>query len=148
VAQVGTQIILDGQAPDSKTVAEVLQLVRSELSAAQGAASTGLGGALPAQPQAAEPAAEAARPGAPEGGPQNTIVVGGGQGGGGSSAPPLPSRDGGGGLSDALIVNRIHIPGPRQILLKVKIAELDRTALREIGVNFDVINTDTVIRST
>ncbi len=40
---------------------------------------------------------------------------------------------GGAGLT---IINRVVIPGPRQVLLHVKIAELNRQALREIGVSW------------
>jgi pilus assembly protein CpaC len=45
-------------------------------------------------------------------------------------------RAGGGLLPPGTIVNRVRVPGPRQVLLKVKIAELNRTALREFGANF------------
>jgi pilus assembly protein CpaC len=34
------------------------------------------------------------------------------------------------------IVNLIKVPGPQQVLLKVRIAELNRTALRQIGADF------------
>ena len=36
------------------------------------------------------------------------------------------------------IINLLRVPGPRQVLLKVQIAELNRTALREIGQSLDV----------
>jgi len=41
----------------------------------------------------------------------------------------------GGGMG-LTIINRVVVPGPRQVLLHVKIAELNRTALREIGVSW------------
>jgi pilus assembly protein CpaC len=34
------------------------------------------------------------------------------------------------------IINRLTVPGPRQILLHVKIAEINRTAIRDIGVSW------------
>ena len=42
-------------------------------------------------------------------------------------------RHGGQGLT---IINRVVVPGPRQVLLHVKIAELNRTAIRQIGVSW------------
>jgi pilus assembly protein CpaC len=39
-------------------------------------------------------------------------------------------------LMPGTIVNRVHVPGPRQVMLKVKIAELNRTAMRQIGVSW------------
>jgi pilus assembly protein CpaC len=43
---------------------------------------------------------------------------------------------GGMGGATAFIINRVHVPGPRQILLQVKIAELNRTAIRQLGVSW------------
>jgi pilus assembly protein CpaC len=56
-------------------------------------------------------------------------------------------RAGGGQLPPGTIVNRVRVPGPRQILLKVKIAELNRTAIREIGANFQARIGNNVINS-
>ncbi|MBX6315859.1 MAG: pilus assembly protein CpaC, partial [Isosphaeraceae bacterium] len=55
---------------------------------------------------------------------------------GGSGLGTLPARSGGGGLTPGTIINRVHVPGPRQVLLKVKIAELNRSALRQIGIDW------------
>ena len=47
---------------------------------------------------------------------------------------------GGGGAGARLeawsIINRVTVPGPRQVLLHVKIAEINRTATRSIGVSW------------
>ena len=46
---------------------------------------------------------------------------------------------GGGGMGGGMgltIINRVVVPGPRQVLLHVKIAELNRQAMREIGVSW------------
>ena len=111
VRQVGPQIILEGQVPDSKTMAEVLQLVNSEVAGnSGGAAPGGAGGGVP---QAGAEGGGAAPP-----------AVGG--------AAPAAS----GGPPPGTIVNRVHVPGPRQVMLHVKIAELNRTALRQIGVSW------------
>ncbi len=36
----------------------------------------------------------------------------------------------------AILINRMTVPGPRQVLLHVKIAEINRTAIRNIGVSW------------
>ena len=107
VRQVGSQVILEGQAPDAKTMADVFQLINTELRT-QGAPPGGGVGAAPA--------------------------------GGAGGAPP-----GGGGAAGPIIINRVVVPGPRQVILRVKIAELDRTALRNFGVNFQRITGGTTI---
>ena len=35
-----------------------------------------------------------------------------------------------------MLINRITVPGPRQVLLHVKIAEINRSATRNIGVSW------------
>ncbi len=45
------------------------------------------------------------------------------------------------------IVNMLTVPGEHQVMLKVRIAELSRTALRELGVNFAVLEDNLNIRS-
>ena len=43
---------------------------------------------------------------------------------------------GGGMMGGLTIINRCVVPGPRQILLHVKIAELNRQAIRQIGISW------------
>jgi pilus assembly protein CpaC len=96
VRQVGPQIILDGQAPDSKTMADIIQLVSFTLMSS----------------------------------PSIRAVGGAQMGGGGGGA------GGAGAGRGAMLINRITVPGPRQVLLHVKIAEINRTAIRSIGVSW------------
>jgi len=117
IRQVGQQVILEGQVPNAKTMADVLQLVTSEL---RGGQSSGAGGAV----------------GGGGGGlPAGGGAAGGAPPGGGGAAPGGGGAPGGAGAASA-IINRVRVPGPRQIMLRVKIAELNRTAIREIGVNW------------
>lgn len=39
-------------------------------------------------------------------------------------------------LGPPRIVNLIHVPTSQQVLLKVRVAELNRSSLRQIGANF------------
>jgi pilus assembly protein CpaC len=36
----------------------------------------------------------------------------------------------------AEVINLLHVPGPQQVLLKVRVAELNRTGMRQIGADF------------
>lgn len=65
------------------------------------------------------------------------------------SPPPPPPRTSAelGGIADATasipkakIINLLRVPGVQQVMLKVKIAELNRTAVREIGA--DILGVD------
>ena len=65
---------------------------------------------------------------------------GGGMGGGGGGGGGMGGGGGGGGMGGGgrglIIVNRVTVPGPRQVLLHVKIAEINRSATRDIGVSW------------
>ena len=45
-------------------------------------------------------------------------------------------------IPEPVIVNLMRLPGPQQVLLKVRIAELNRTGMRQIGSDFLAINTN------
>jgi pilus assembly protein CpaC len=109
VRQVGPQIILDGQVPDSKTMADIIQTVSFAIMtgmSAQGAAGGGGGAAM--------------------GGGAVGAMGGGGAGGAGGAA----------GRGAMFIINRLTVPGPRQVMLHVKIAEINRSATRTLGVGW------------
>jgi pilus assembly protein CpaC len=117
VRQVGAQVILEGQVPDSKTMSDVLQVVMTTLmrtsSLFRGGGGTGGGGM--------------------GGGGMGGGGMGGGGAGGGMGGGGMGGGGAGGGMT---IVNRVTVPGPRQVLLHVKIAEVNRSATRSVGVNW------------
>ena len=47
-----------------------------------------------------------------------------------------------GSIADPKIINLLRVPGPQQVLLKVRIAELNREALREVGANILGVDPD------
>lgn len=61
--------------------------------------------------------------------------LGVGIGGGGAVADPFPDLRQ--NAAPRNLVNMLRIPGEKQVLLKVRIAELKRSASRELGANFD-----------
>jgi len=74
---------------------------------------------------------------------QQTGSSGGGAGGGGiiptffqgAAAEPFPGATGGG--ERIQVLNLLNIPGVKQVMLKVRIAELKRSAARELGTDFE-----------
>ncbi len=131
VRQVGTQFILDGQSPDSKTMSDILQLVTSNLMSSLTFRGGGMGTAMGGG------GGGTAMGGAGGGGMGG--AGGGGMGGGGMTmgGGGMAAGGGGGGATRGLvIINRVTVPGPRQVLLHVKIAEINRSATRSIGVSW------------
>ena len=64
------------------------------------------------------------------------------QGGGGTSASAnqtVGRLPGAPDLQLTSIINMLHVPGEQQVLLKVRIAELTRSASRELGVNVNIM---------
>jgi pilus assembly protein CpaC len=121
-------VVVEGQARDARQIAQIVALIEAHLSAVQ--------------PQ---------RFGTTDRAPAGTGAADGGRGPGGSVAP-LPDEPSGAPAAEVSpdtgrptirvtsaapeVINLMQVPGPQQVLLKVQIAELNRTALRELGVDF------------
>ena len=124
VRQIGTQIILDGQVPESKMMADILAVIQNYIRTSPGfRGAMGQGGGMTGG-------------GGMAGGGGGMAGGGGGMGGMGAIASPLT------------IINRVVVPGPRQVLLHVKIAELNRQALRQIGVSWLDTKGKSILAST
>ena len=63
----------------------------------------------------------------------------------GQASEPFPDAS---TLPQANIVNLMTIPGEKQVLLKVRIAELKRSAVRNLGVNIDAAFKEFFVKST
>lgn len=103
VAQLGKNLVIEGQARDASQVRQITELVRRGVLTAQISGTTQAGGGV-------QPSSTAAVP----------LLGGMDQGSDGDSSAPE-------------IINLLRVPGPQQIMLKVQIAELNRTAMRQIG---------------
>lgn len=125
VAQIGKNLVVEGQARDSAQIRQIVQLVqRAVLVEEVGGAAQPLLGGAPA------PAAGAAPPA-------------GGMGPmGGAPDQTTPEAQTG-----PEIINLLRVPGPQQVMLKVQIAELNRTALRQIGNDFLFVQDNTILGS-
>jgi len=102
VAQIGKNLVVEGQARDAAQVRNILQLVERGV-LTDGASA--IGGPVPGP--------------APAGGAPIGMDIGMSGVSGDAGSPQ--------------IINLLHVPGPQQVMLKVQIAELNRTALRQIG---------------
>ncbi len=123
VRQVGAQVILEGQVADSKMMSDILQVVSMTLTTNRPSAG-GMGGGGGGSGGAA-------------GGGGGGMAGGGGGGGMAGGGGGMGGAGGAmGGRGSMFIVNRVTVPGPRQVLLHVKIAEVNRTATRDVGVSW------------
>jgi pilus assembly protein CpaC len=143
ITSLRDHVIVEGEARDTGQVTRILETVRAYLISVQAIQArkirqqtSGLGGVVPAGVAPAGPAPRGGEPIPPPGGAMRP--------GAGPAAPVgLPI----GGQLDIeytvpapQIINMLRVPGPQQVLLKVRVAELNRTAMREIGA--DLIGLD------
>jgi pilus assembly protein CpaC len=148
LSQLRDQIVVEGQARDTVQVGQILQAVRGYLlsvQAGQGPRVAGQQGPAAApQPGAAPPpaAAPAVTPAA------GAVPV---------ETPPPGYVPGPGAIfpEQALalstqatvltpqIINLLRVPGSQQVLLKVRVAELNRTGLRQVGADTLIVDHDT-----
>lgn len=131
LGQLREHLVVEGEARSAAQVAQIthtLELyLESVLRPQQVRGTRGQMPALPAQPPAA-PSPDAA---APNGQPAPA-----------EEQPPMQASPGGGGPTEVRgsyarprLINLIRVPGVHQVLLQVQVAELNRTALRQIGTD-------------
>ncbi len=114
------KIIVRGQAKDAQEAARIMQIVRGEVLTQEGDIYGGGRGGL----------------GVENTGGRGAAGVGGGAYGGGIGGIA------GGDLLSSLIVNELQVPGEFQVMLRVRIAELNRSQLRRYGLDWAVIFND------
>lgn len=135
LGQIREHIVVEGEARDAPQVARILQVVRAYLAsmtALQASSSSATGGAPTGQSgptggEAAPPSGDAPGGGEEEGGAAGGAPEGGI---GGSTVS--------GTVAGPQLINLIRVPGSNQVMLKVRVAELNRTALRQVGLRFSV----------
>lgn len=101
------KVVVRGQAKDAEEASRIMQIVRGEIYTQDGALFGGYAG---------------------------------GDAGGGNGRGLDPANTGGIGGSDllsSLIVNELNVPGEFTIGVRVRIAELNRSMLRELGINWN-----------
>jgi len=123
------KIVVKGQARDAAEAARILQIVRNEVINQQGTLygpqpGGAVGNAAGGLAQAGYPAAARAFPGGRAAGAVNGVN------GRGLSALDLASY---------YVINLLEVPGEHQVMLRVRIAELNRSQLQRMGIDFSYL---------
>ncbi len=117
LALVGDKLVVSGQAHDVAEGTHILRILR--------ASSPGQAARIPVDRiELNLNAANLGPEGLPEQGLDNFLVAGG-----------------------ANIINLLKVPGEQQVMLKVTVAEVNRSAVRSIGVNFNINNNSGLVFS-
>jgi pilus assembly protein CpaC len=125
ITQMGDHIILEGQARDQRQLAAIDSAVRAYLQSQQTSSNTRQ---PPPVSDLQEALPEAQMPPDSEAllQPDEEMI---------RALPELTARAAGGDVATAQIINLMTLPGVQQVLLQVRIAELNRTGLREVGAD-------------
>jgi pilus assembly protein CpaC len=140
VAQMREHLVIEGEARTTAQVNDILTAVDAYLGSLQPANQLGAGlmGARASAPAGNDPgAAGMARPAMP---PPNNGAAAGQVASPAQASPPIGGRFLQGAGAKPRIINLIRVPGVRQVMLQVRVAELNRTALRQIGA--DILGVD------
>jgi pilus assembly protein CpaC len=138
LTQVRDSFVVEGEARDTAEVARIIEAVKAYLLSVQVSQGRRISGQ-----SVGRTAGQAQRQGSagPEGGTAPPPSPGAPAAPPGADAYAEPSQLSiSGTVAEPRIINLIRIPGSQQVLLKVRIAELDRTALREIGCDWFAVD--------
>jgi pilus assembly protein CpaC len=137
IKQLRDHIILQGQARSVDQIHQIEQTLRAYLSSEQ--SETRVTGSQRSGPEAIPGGAPVDQPPAPNGDPGYgpTPIE--------NPQDPLRVRF---EYPQAQIINLMRVPGVHQVMLKVQIAELNRTAFRQIGADIFVRDNGTILGST
>lgn len=126
LSQIRDHVVVEGQARDTAQITQIIDTLKSYLVSMQASQIRGNATQVAAPAPAAQPAAPGEQP---REGVQPVAV-----------AQVQPEQGllvvPGGGQAEPRIINLLRTIGPQQVLLKVCVAELNRTSLREIGADF------------
>lgn len=146
LSQVRSKIVVEGQARSAAQVSRIIGTIDSYMKAAQAVQLTGQVGDVArvenpdaAVPPPPVPVQAAGAPNAPP--PTFTPTLGGtpvSVGGPGGPQPVSPGAIASNSIATGQlqVVNLIRVPTSQQVLLKVRVAELNRTSFRQIGADF------------
>ncbi len=118
LAQMREHLVVEGEARDGAQVTKILEMIRAYLASVQPSKEVNEVDALTASPPTYRPPSDQ--------GEQTAD-----QEFAGEEQVNRPEKDV--EFAKAQIINLIRVPGVQQVMLQVRVAELNRTALREIG---------------
>lgn len=140
LSQMRDHVILEGEARDTTQVARILETVRAFLASVRATELRKIRAQRTGLPSLA--AAAVVPPGAAPA-PATPTEPGLARPGTGVSPELVPLTEVIASVAEPQIINLLRVPGSHQVLLKVRVAELNRTAMREIGADFLAIDHDT-----
>lgn len=121
LAQVRDHVVVEGQARDAAQVARILETIQAYLLSVQTSQVKRI-----STSQEAPKTPDRAAPPKGDGAPAGDAPA--------QAAPERsPLRDTEATIATPRVINLITVPGSKQVLLKVRVAELNRTAFRQIG---------------
>ena len=126
LAQIRDHVIVEGQARDTHQVARILEVINAYMLSVQNQQRRQISGVTEEQPALSRPN-RLQQPGAEGEDVASPVDV---------SAEGSSVRSSQANLLQPQVINLIRVPGSQQVLLKVQIAELNRTALRQMGASF------------
>jgi pilus assembly protein CpaC len=126
LAQFRDHIVVEGQARDNAQVTRILETLRAYLLSVQVSQLRQVSGQQPL----GLPEREGKPPARPPEGERPPLPVGGDGAVRSTQAAIAPPQ----------VINLLKVPGPRQVLLKVRVAELNRTGFRQIGADLLGVN--------
>jgi pilus assembly protein CpaC len=136
LGQIRDAVVVEGEARDTAQVTQIMNTVQAYLLSVQIAQARRVSGPAGTPPGVAPIPGEQLPPPRPEGG------------GTAPAAPPTypgptgaaPGTSTQATIGPPTVINLIRVPGANQILLKVRVAELNRTAMRQIGADWQAVN--------
>jgi pilus assembly protein CpaC len=129
LGQIRDHIVVEGEARDSAQVARIMETINNYLRSvaiSQERKPQAQQGGRQAEPSRGPPQPKEPPSGQPE-----------------PPAAEQPTRIQAAFLTEPRVINLIHVPGSQQVLLKVRVAELNRTGMREIGADWLVVDAET-----
>ena len=155
LAQIRTKVVVEGQARDAAQVYRIIQTIDSYMRTVQTIQISGQVGDIsrvenpdqrpPTSPSQAQAAGSQGQPQGAGGQGQQpatfTPTLGGTPVTGGGANGPTPVSAGAIATNSIAtgqiqVVNLIRVPTSQQVLLKVRVAELNRTSMRQLGADF------------
>jgi pilus assembly protein CpaC len=145
LAMIKDHMVVEGEARDTGQVVRIIQTIRAYLISVQATQTRKISGqsaippaAVPSRPATPGPVAPAPAPSVvgpePPAGPVPP---------GANVVPEAGQLSITGTVVEPSIINLIRVIGSQQVLLKVRVAELNRTAMREIGADILGVDPDT-----
>jgi len=131
LGQIREHIVVEGQARSPTQVTQILQSIEAYLASIQ--VPHAVGGSQPTAASSNAPPRQPAN--SPEG--DNSYE------GGVAASDEGPRPDTSGAFAAPQIINLLRVPGVQQVMLQVRIAELNRTALRRVGSEILAIDSST-----